>query len=441
MAAVLPLAIERLSVNFGERAAVTDVSLAVRPGEFLALTGPNGSGKTTLLRAVLGLERPRDGTIRLFGASAGDLTIRARALQVAWVPQEGLPRDNVTLLDYVLFGRYAHLLPLDREGPADLAVARDALGQVGLLDRADAGVLELSGGERQRAVLARALAQQAPLLLLDEPTAHLDIGHQLDLLGRVRALVRDRGTTVVAALHDLNLAGRFADRIVVLSRGRCVADGTPTDVLSEDLLARVWGVEADLRRDPRTGAPYLLPHAVVPRTARPTPDLRFGPVHVVGGGGAAGPILRALVEAGYSVTTGALHLLDSDSELAESLRVPSVVEVPFAPLGEDVRSRHRVLLSQARAIVLAAFAVGPSNLANLEDTLDAVERCPTFIVVDPPIAPRDFTGGRAERIVTEMIARGARPVRTVHDVLTGIGDLVRRAPPPRSVGEATVASP
>lgn len=423
MATPPPLEVDRVTLRFGDRLAVSDLDLTVHAGEFVALTGPNGSGKTTLLRAVLGLERPSEGAVRLFGTPVGDLAVRDRARRVAWVPQEEAPRDNVPLLDYVLFGRYAHILPLDRESASDRALARDVLRGVGLLDRADDGILELSGGERQRAVLARALAQEAPLLLLDEPTAHLDIGHQLDLLGRVRELSRRRGTTVVAALHDLNLAARFADRIVVLSRGHRVADGTPREVLSERLLARVWGVAADLRRDPRSGVPYLLPHSVLPGPGAADPGGGFGPVHVVGGGGAAGPILRALTEAGYSVTTGALHLLDSDSELAEALRVPAIVEVPFAPLSPEVRERHRSFLASARAVVVAPFAVGPSNLANLEDVLPVVARTPTWVLVEPPISGRDFTGGRAGELVRELLGRGGRAARSIAEVVDAIGKL------------------
>ncbi len=355
--------LKAVTVRYGNRAALHDVDLSVAPGEFVALAGPNGSGKTTLLRAVLGFVTPQEGEVELFGTPVARLSVRERAQRVAWVPQEESPRDDVPILDYVLYGRYAHLGLLEGESDKDRRLARQILEDVGLADRALDGILSISGGERQRVILARTLAQQTPVLLLDEPTSHLDIGHQLDLLERVRQLSRRRGVTVIAALHDLNLAARFADRIFVLSRGRGYADGPPEKVLSEDLLGRVWGVVADLRRDPRTGAPYLLPHRViVPGLPGATPPT-LGPVHVVGGGGAGSPYFRALADDGFRVTAGALHLLDSDSETADTLGIPAAVEVPFAPLGEEVRARNRELLSAARAIVVTAFAVGPSNLA------------------------------------------------------------------------------
>ncbi|MCI4329123.1 MAG: ATP-binding cassette domain-containing protein, partial [Thermoplasmata archaeon] len=321
-------------------------------GEFVALTGPNGSGKTTLIRCALGLAEPSQGLVRLFGTPTSELSIRERARRVAWVPQEEAPRDNVRLSEYVLYGRYAHLPAFSGESAEDRRAAAAALRDVGLESRADSGVHELSGGERQRLLLARALAQEAPLLLLDEPTAHLDIGHQLDLLARVRALVTDRNVCAVAALHDLNLAARFADRVLVLSHGRRVAEGRPSEVLDVPLLRHVWGVEAERRRDPRTGETYLVPYRPVDPTPGPGASPGRGPVHVIGGGGAAAPLLRRLWNDGWSVTVGVVPLLDSDTETAEELGIPFVAELPFAPVGAESRDRNRRLLDLARAIVV-----------------------------------------------------------------------------------------
>lgn len=404
------LRLDGLSVRYGDRSALREVDVAITPGEVVALAGPNGSGKTTLIRSVLGLVPSATGRVELLGSVAADLTIRERALRVAWVPQGESARDNVRLRDYVLYGRYAHRPGWGGVSRRDLEVADRALADAGLGDRASDGILSISGGERQRAILARALAQETPLLLLDEPTTHLDIGHQLDLLGRVRALARERRVTVVAALHDLNLAARFSDRIVVLSRGRVFADGPPDAVLSEDLLARVWGVAADLRHDPRTGAPYLLPHRVLSGADEGAAVPGAGPVHVVGGGGAAGPILRRLSDEGFRLTAGAQHLLDSDTETAEALGVPMAVEVPFAPLGDEVRARNRRLLESARAIVVSRFPVGPSNLANLEDILPFAGRTPILVLRRAPVPTWDFTGGRATELVQRLERAGARGV-------------------------------
>jgi iron complex transport system ATP-binding protein len=424
------LRLRGVTVRFGDRTALQEVDLEVPRGQFVALAGPNGSGKTTLLRAALGFLAPDAGSVELFGNEVLGLSVAERARRVAWVPQEEHPRDDAPLFDYVLYGRYAHLGWLQGESASDREAAARALRAVGLEERGRDGILSVSGGERQRAILARALVQEAPLVLLDEPTSHLDIAHQLDLLTRVRDLSRERGVTVVAALHDLNLAARFSDRIVVLSRGRRVADGAPSDVLSEELLARVWGVVADLRRDPRSGVPYLLPHHLVASAASGSGALLGkGPVHVVGGGGSGAPYLRALSEAGYRVTAGALHLLDSDLETAESLGALTAVEVPFAPIGDEVRQRLRALLDAAAAVVVAPFPVGPSNLPNLEEVRRCLGRVPVFVLPRRPGEEWDFTGGRASALVEELRRGGAREVSGVNELLRALatGPLARPA--------------
>lgn len=425
-----------VSVRFGPRFALREVDLDVRPGEVVALAGPNGSGKTTLIRAVLGLVPLDQGAIEILGDPLVSLSIRERARRVAWVPQEEGARDNVRLIDYVQYGRYSHRDVWTGPTSDDRAAVELALRSAGLADRAQDGILTLSGGERQRATLARTLAQETPILLLDEPTSHLDIGHQLDFLGRVRELARERRVAVIAALHDLNLAARYADRIVVLARGRRVAVGSPTEILSAELLAEVWGVDAELRLDPASGLPFLLPRRLI---RAPTPGRRGsagGPVHVVGGGGSAAPILRALTDAGFEVTTGALHLLDSDAETAEALGIVAAVEAPFAPLGPDARARNRELLAQARLIVVAPFPVGPSNLANLEDVRGFVPATPTFLL-DSPGARLDFAGGAGTAAREALVAEGAQRVPDLATALSRISSaLTAPTDPRRATGAA-----
>jgi iron complex transport system ATP-binding protein len=405
-----------VTVRFRETTALSHVSLDAHPGEVVALAGPNGSGKTTFIRAALGIVPMAEGTISVDGVPVGSLPLDARARALAWMPQEEPLGDNVPILDYVQYGRYAQSPRFAPERASDRAAASRILAELGFSGRESSGVHELSGGERQRLRLGRVLAQDAPVLLLDEPTSHLDMGYQLELLDRVRRLARSGGRTIVAAMHDLNLAARFADRIVVLHRGRRVADGPPTTVLSPALLRDVWGVVADLRRDARSGLPYLIPR-LPPMEVTPTPAAQGLRVHVIGGGGSAASILRALVEEGLRVTLGAVPLFDTDTQTAEELGVPAATEMPFAPLGPEVREHHRQLMAEADAIVVAPFPVGPGNLANLED-LDAARGRTRVLLVEPPTgAPRDFTGGAGAR---ELAA-----LRTTAEVVDGIPALLR----------------
>jgi iron complex transport system ATP-binding protein len=419
-----------LTVRYGPRTGIQGVSLAIRPGELVALVGPNGAGKTTFVRAVLGLVPAAEGRIQIEGTPVSELSFRQRAQRMAWLPQEEQPQENIPILDYVLFGRYAHVPPFYSEDSQDHARAEEALRSVNLWDRRASGIWEVSGGERQRVLLARALTQDAPILLLDEPTSHLDIAHQLELLDRLQRWRTEGRRCVIAAMHDLNLAARYADRVVVLSRGRLVEDGRPDGVLSTALLRSVWGIDAEIRRDARSGLPYILPTLPLPLEMPPGSAGRLlGPVHIVGGGGAASATLHALVDEGYLLTAGVLALLDTDTETGQELGVPMAVEAPFSPIGEEARLQNRRLLEASRAVVVTPFAVGPANLVNLEDVVPIAGQRPVYLLDGGSLAQRDFSGGVALKIRDQLLAAGARDVADMTELKVRLrADLTPKPP-------------
>ena len=247
-----------LTVRLGDAEILREVPLSVDAGELVAVVGPNGAGKSSLLRAVAGLI-PAEGTVELAGRPVQAWPPRERARRVALVRQATGLEAAFTIRELVELGRAPHLGWLARLGPADLGAVEDALGAMGLGALAARDVRTLSGGEQQRALLAQALAQDPAVLLLDEPTAHLDVRHALDLLLRVS---RERARAVVLAIHDLELAARFANRVAVLDGGRLVADGPPPDVLTPELLRDVFGVVAEV--EPAEGGTRL-------RYLRPVP--------------------------------------------------------------------------------------------------------------------------------------------------------------------------
>ncbi len=225
----------------------------------VAVIGPNGSGKTTLVRCIAGVLRPWSGEVRICGDDVAGLSQREVARRVAVVPQDPPLPEGFTALEVVLMGRTPHLRLLQNEGPADLAAARQAMLATAVWEMAARPVASLSGGERRRVVLARALAQDTPVLLLDEPTAHLDIGHQLAVLRLARELCRSQGKAALAIVHDLTLAAQFGDRLVAMNGGRIVAEGLAGDVLRPELLAAVYGVRVHVLSHPETGRPVLAP--------------------------------------------------------------------------------------------------------------------------------------------------------------------------------------
>lgn len=248
------LAINNLCKRWDGRSALDGVSFTVRRGEFIGLIGPNGAGKTTLLRMMAKLLEPTGGAVFLDGAALADLRQRDVAKQVATVPQSAVPADFAfPTLDVVLMGRYPHRGRFEDETAEDRAIAQEAMRATWTWSLADRVITQLSGGERQRVVMARALAQRPRLLLLDEPTANLDLCHQILMLDLVRDLVRREGLAVVAAIHDLTLASRYCGRLLLLKAGSILVDDAPPAVLTPERLGDVFGVVAQVAPDPLTG--------------------------------------------------------------------------------------------------------------------------------------------------------------------------------------------
>jgi iron complex transport system ATP-binding protein len=241
-----------VSVALDGRPVLTGLGLAIAGGSRLGLIGPNGSGKTTLLRAIAGLV-PYQGEIRIGDDPGGSLSRRELARRIAMVPQNPVIPAGITVAEYVLMGRTPYIPTFGTESRRDREIVASVLEHLDLAALADRRLEALSGGERQRAVLARALAQQAPVLLLDEPTTGLDVGHQQQVLELVDTLRDDLDLTVVSAMHDLTLAGQFADQLVLLDGGRVAAAGPARAVLTEEVIARHYHASVRVLEDPGGG--------------------------------------------------------------------------------------------------------------------------------------------------------------------------------------------
>jgi len=253
------LAAERVRLAYGDKVVVDDLDLQLTDGSFTAIVGPNGCGKSTLLRALGRLLRPTGGTVLLDGRAITSTPTREVAKVLGLLPQTPLAPEGLTVADLVARGRHPHQSWLRQWSSDDEAVVTEALTWTDMADLADAPVDALSGGQRQRAWISMALAQGTDLLLLDEPTTYLDLAHQVDVLELIARLHTERGRTVVVVLHDLNLAARYAQRLVAMKDGVLVASGTPAEVLTEQLLADVFELEARVVPDPVTGTPMVVP--------------------------------------------------------------------------------------------------------------------------------------------------------------------------------------
>ena len=363
-----------VSVELGGATVLEEVSMDVEAGRFLALVGPNGAGKTTLLRTCNGVLSPDAGTVTLDGTPVESLSARALGREVATVPQGTELAFDFDVRDVVAMGRTPHRSRFGTVDAEDREAVDAALERTDTARFADRSVGALSGGERQRVIIARALAQATPVLLLDEPTASLDINHQVRTLSLAGELADD-GKTVVAAIHDLELAARFCDEVALLSDGHLLATGPPAEVLTADRLEAAFDVRTAVSTDPVTGT-----RAVTPLSDAPPSDRR---VHVLGGGHRAARVIGRLADAGIEVTAGVLPTGDAALATAGSVAREVVVAPPFEAIPADRRAAAVDLVDAADATVLAAPVDGPNAaLAGRSQTLLALEG------TDPP---RDAT--------------------------------------------------
>ncbi len=386
------ISLDGIEVTFDGTTVLDDVSLSVERGEFLALVGPNGAGKTTLLRTCNGLIEPNAGTVSVAEEDVSTLSARAIGRLVATVPQETTLAFDFDVEDVVAMGRTPHRSRFSMAASEDHAAVEAALDRTDTARFANRSVGELSGGERQRVLLARALAQATPVLLLDEPTASLDINHQVRTLSMASALT-DEGKTVIAAIHDLELAARFCDRIALLSEGSVLDVGRPEDVLGAEQLETAFDVRTAVSTNPVTGT-----RAVTPLTDVPPGDRR---VHVIGHGERAARVVGRLVDAGVEVSIGVLPEGDAAMATARSIATTVVTAPPFEPV-DEAKTREVIGLCAAADVTVLASPVDRANrlLAAESDVLLALEE------TNPP--------PRAHVVAEHDLLEAVRNPRAVH---------------------------
>ncbi|HEY9724658.1 MAG TPA: ABC transporter ATP-binding protein [Oscillatoriaceae cyanobacterium] len=388
------------------------LDFAIAPGEFVGILGPNGTGKSTLLKTVARLLPPHAGQLTLFGTPLERYDARALALKAAFVPQELPPDAGWRVHEIVGLGRFPHQRGWGFASMEDRRAVAEAIVLCGLDELRERTMETLSGGQRQRVYLARAIAQGAPLLLFDEPTSHLDISHQLDFFRLVGRSIQERGVTVVAVLHDLNMAAQFCDRLLVVKEGLLLADGPPETVIVPELVEAAFGLQVEVRRHAQTGRPYILPllrrgTGLLAGSGR----LRGQPrarLHALVGGGAGDRLLPELYRMGYEVGVGVINMLDSDQVLAARLGMPAITEAPFSPASDASLALLGEQLRAAQAVVVGNVAFGSGNVANLRVLLEQASERAIFLLADQAIADRDFTGGEATALWNALVENGAR---------------------------------
>ena len=370
------VALRDVDFSYDERPVLRRISFALRAGEFVGIVGPNGSGKSTLIDLIDGIHQPVSGEVLVKDLPTRRYRRRDMAKEVALVPQNFDLDFDLDVREVVEMGAYCR-----GKDPAASGDPKQMLARLGVADLASRRFSELSGGEKQLVVLAQALMQQAPLLLLDEPASALDVSHQLRLFDLLKELNAD-GLTVLCILHDLNLALHYFDKLLVLSDGEVAAFGPPDEVLRPEILDAVYGVRAYLHR--HAGRTYL---TFSPRRR----GERRGRVHVVCGGGTGAGLMRELVDAGYEVTAGVLNALDTDEETGRELGLSMAVEAPFSPVGDEAHAENLELMRAADLVLVSAVPVSHGNARNVEAAHEAlVSGKPVW--VDEGVRLSDFAG-------------------------------------------------
>jgi iron complex transport system ATP-binding protein len=410
-----------LSLGYEGEPVVRDVSFTLARGQFFGLVGPNGSGKSTVVRALSRVLPPICGQVLLDGVNIQRMRARELARRLAVVRQEAAVGFDFSVREVVLMGRAPHLSRFGIERTRDHQIAEECLALTATTAFADRAITSLSGGERQRCMIARALAQEPEVLLLDEPTAHLDIAHQIEILDLARRLTSQRSLATLVVLHDLNLASQYCDHLMLLAEGRVMAHGSPREVVNEPHIRAAYGADVQVRLHPTTGRPYVTLLSRLPVAAAPT---RKTKVHVVCGAGTGTELMRQLRQMGFAVSVGVVNVADSDQVEAEALDLPRVEEAPFSPIGEEAYRRNVEMARAAEVVIVSAAPFGRGNLPNLEAAIKARGVGRRVLVVDePPVAGRDFADGEAIALQRQLVNAGAEVCRDVRDALSRVESL------------------
>ncbi len=395
------LRFEHVTLGYGERDVIKDFSCVIEEGEFVSLIGPNGSGKSTLIHAITGMLQCKSGNIYIKGKSIKELTSRQRAQITAVVPQNFQVNFAFKAKEIVAMGRHPFLKRMQSETEEDYRIIDEALAETGTLHLRERKVTQLSGGERQRIIISSALAQQPQLLIVDEPTNHLDIQYNLEVMQLMRRLNKEKGITIFAVLHDINMASRFSDRIIVLNNGEKIEDGKARDIIKEDILKPVYKIDLVVRDNPLTDAAEI----VALRSNKTAKRMTNGKkMHIICGGGSGGYWLEHFHNKGWDVSCGVLNVNDSDYELSRSLGIDVVSEKPYCDISDEAYNANVRVMEEADVVLLADLDVGHSNLKNIE-ALEKVNPMTQKLFILRGEG-RDYTGGQAEEIVEGLITKG-----------------------------------
>ncbi len=384
------LQVNNLAFRYGKKEVLKNINMSIKPGTFISIIGPNGSGKSTLLKNISTYLKPQKGIILLDSVEITKQPRRELSKKISFVPQNTSLEFDFKVKDMVMMGRHPYIKKLKGETLDDVKVVERAMLYTNISMLSHRMFNELSGGEKQRVILAQALAQEPKILLLDEPVSHLDLQHQIEILDLIKKMSIIESLTVIAVLHDLNMASSYSDYIVMLKEGSIVYEGVPETVLNQQNIAEVFNINVHINGNPMTGKPYIYTLSGI---TKPKKDKK---IHIICGGGSGQDLIRALYSNGFKISTGVLNIGDSDWAVSNELQIKVAEETPFVEISDNAYKKNKELIMDADIIALTPVYYSNANIKNLEILLDvSLKDKSVYIIDDTNFAKRDFTGGRA----------------------------------------------
>ncbi|MGM0421362.1 MAG: heme ABC transporter ATP-binding protein [Bacillota bacterium] len=388
--------IQNLSFSYKKEKVLKQLSLSIKAKELIGIIGPNGSGKSTLLKNISRVITPDAGMIYINNKQLNKLSANELALQLAVVPQDTSIKFDFTVYELVMMGRNPYQDRWGRVTQEDRNKVREALDLTDTLQFSDRSLNNLSGGERQRVIIARALAQDPAILLLDEPTSSLDINYQGEIFDLIAYLNREKELTTIIVSHDLNLASQYCQRLILLNRGEIFASGRPEDVLTEENISEVYNADVIIKENFISGKPYV---AIIPNQNKFDLNKKATSfsIHLICGGGSAQKLLPKLNNMRVNITVGILNQGDSDWQLAKSCGAKVVEIAPFAYITSNDLERNEVELEKSDLIIVSDLPFGHGNIENLKQLLSVNDK-DIYMLAERKIEEKDYTNGEATKI-------------------------------------------
>lgn len=409
---------KNLKFSYYDTPVLKNLNFEIKKNSFISILGPNGAGKSTIVKLISKVLTGYGGEILVEGQNIKDLSQIEIAKKIAVVPQSTSIGFNFSVFETVMMGRYPYLSRFKSESQEDHKIVTEVMKVTRTEIFKDKNYNELSGGEKQRVIIAQTLVQNSPIIILDEPTSHLDINFQIEFMELFFSLFKENKKTIIGIFHDINLAIQYSEKIMLLKDGDIFCYGNVEEVITRTNMMSVFNSDVFIGKNPFTGKLYVSPNFnlhFIPTKEKIKKELK---VHVIGGGGAASPILNMLHNSGYIVSTGVVNNLDTDLNTAQQLGIIFVNEAPFSPISKEAYLRNLELIKTSDFVILPCVEFGNGNFLNLSATLEAIHLGKKVIVINTTdINTRDYVGGKAIQLYQEIISGKAVVLNNNDEIL------------------------